>query len=185
MARVTRSPPKPKPKYLHEVRVGHEAAEQAWLWEHVERIAGPRGFRKRTPFWAYTIVAFAAKEQADELALIVRRYREAEERRVARQWPCPVRARYEEAAASQHAIIWGLSTGIIRDVVRTYRQERRDCSTHGHPNWVASDVILAAAPSIDRDRARKMVDAMLAWVIARHATWFWAGLQGDQIINKY
>ena len=30
-----------------------------------------------------------------------------------------------------------------------------------------------------------MVDAMLACIIARHQTWFWTGLQGDQIINRY
>jgi len=66
-----------------------------------------------------------------------------------------VRLQYEEAAKTQHAVIWGLSTGMIREVVRTYRRERRDCSTHGHPNWVASGVILAAAPYIDRDRARR------------------------------
>ncbi len=62
--RITRPAPKPKAKFMHEVRVGHEAAEQSWLWQHVERIAGPRSFRKRTPFWAYTIVAFTTKEQA-------------------------------------------------------------------------------------------------------------------------
>lgn len=94
-----------------------------------------------------------------------------------------MRVRYEEAALAQHAIIWGLSTGIIRDVVRTYRRERRDCTTHGLPNWIASDVILAAAPSIGRDRARAMVDAMLSWTIARHETWFWAGLQGDRALK--
>jgi len=30
-----------------------------------------------------------------------------------------------------------------------------------------------------------MVDAMLAWVIARHGKWFWCGLQGDRVINRY
>jgi hypothetical protein len=91
-----------------------------------------------------------------------------EELREARQRPCPVHVRYEEAARCQHAVIWGLSTGIIRDVVRTYRQERRDCSTHGSPNLKAADIILAVAPSIARERAREMVDAMLAWKIAQH-----------------
>jgi hypothetical protein len=90
-----------------------------------------------------------------------------------------VRLQYEEAAKTQHAVIWGLSTGIIREVVRTYRKERRDCSTHGHPNWVA------AAPAIDRDRAREMVDQMLIWVIARHGPWFWTGLQGERTLRLY
>jgi len=43
---------------------------------------------------------------------------------------------------------------------------------------------LATAPAIGTDKAREMVDAMLAWVIARHASWFWRGLQGDQVINR-
>jgi hypothetical protein len=30
-----------------------------------------------------------------------------------------------------------------------------------------------------------MVDAMLAWRIARHGAWFWNGLAGDRIINRY
>jgi hypothetical protein len=60
-----------------------------------------------------------------------------------------------------------------------------DCSTHGHPNMVAAEIILAVAPSISRERAREMVDAMLAWTIARYGAWFWTGLQGDRTINRY
>jgi hypothetical protein len=25
----------------------------------------------------------------------------------------------------------------------------------------------------------------LAWTIARHGEWFWTGLQGDRLINRY
>jgi hypothetical protein len=46
-------------------------------------------------------------------------------------------------------------------------------------------VILTAAPEIDRDRAREMVDQMLAWVIARHGDWFWTGLQGERTFKLY
>ena len=185
MGRVTRSPPKPKPKYLHEVRVGRDCVDQAWIWEAAARIAGPIGYKRRSPFWAYTIIAFDMPEKAAEMDSRLQRWRRDEELRERRKRPCPVRARYEEAAAAQYAIIWGLSTGIIREVVRTYRCERSDCSSHGHPNMEAAKVILAAAPSIDPDRARDMVDAMLACVIARHGDWFWTGLQGDRIINRY
>jgi hypothetical protein len=185
MGRATRYPPKPKPKYLHEVRVGHGEVDQAWIWKEAERVGGLTGYRKRSPFWAFTIVAFDAPEKAAELERHLRRWRDEEELHEARKRPCPVRVRYEEAELGQYAVIWGLSTGIIRDVVQTYRRERVDCSSHGHPNWIAADVILAAAPSIGRDKARKMVDAMLAWVIARHASWFWTGLQGDRTINHY
>jgi hypothetical protein len=66
-----------------------------------------------------------------------------------------------------------------------YRRERADCSTHGYPNMVAARVIVAAAPAIDIDRAREMVDQMLAWVIARHGAWFWAGLQGERTLRLY
>jgi hypothetical protein len=50
---------------------------------------------------------------------------------------------------------------------------------------VAAEIILAVAPSISRERAREMVDAMLAWTIARYGAWFWTGLQGDRTINRY
>ena len=69
--------------------------------------------------------------------------------------------------------------------MQTYRQERADCSTHGYPNMVAARVIVAAAPAIDIDRAREMVDQMLAWVIARHGEWFWTGLQGERTLKLY
>lgn len=185
MGPITRPSRKARPKFVHEVRVGHQDVDQPWLAELLGRIAGPTGFRKRRPFWAYTIFSFVRKEQAAELERHLRDRRELQARIEARKRPCPVRLRYEEAAHAQHAVIWGLSTGLMREVVRTYRRARRDCSTHGHPNWVASNVILAAAPSIDRDRAREMVDQMLAWVIARHGAWFWTGLQGDHTLKLY
>lgn len=183
--RNTRYPPKPKPTFLHEVNVRHDEADQAWLRDYVAHIAGPIGFKTRKPNWGVRVLQFDTREKAESFSRRLRRWRHEEALREIRKRPCPRRIRYEAAALAQHAVIWGLSTGIIREVVRVYRTARSDCSTHGMPNWVASNVILTAAPSIDRDRARKMVDAMLAWVIGRHGTWFWTGLQGEQIINKY
>jgi hypothetical protein len=185
MGRITRYPSKAKTKYLHEVRVGSYTVDQTWLWQEVERIAGHAGYAKRSPFWACTIVAFETKEKADKLAYQVRERRGYEERLEAKKRPCPVRVRYEEAALAQHAVIWGLSTGLIRDVVQVYRRERSDCSTHGLPRSIAAEVILAKAPAIGTDKAREMVDAMLAWVIARHGTWFWTGLQGERTLKLY
>jgi hypothetical protein len=182
MERVTRHPPNPKLKYLHEVTVKHTETGQAWIWEKAACIAGPMGYKRRTPFWAITIIAFDT-EKAATLKGLLRRWRYDEELREARRWPCPVRVRYEEAALAQYAVVWGLSTSIIRDVVRVYRRERSDCSTHGLPRSIAAEVILAKAPAIDTDKAREMVDAMLAWVIARHAGWFWTGPQGERTIN--
>jgi hypothetical protein len=45
--------------------------------------------------------------------------------------------------------------------VWAYRHARSDCSTHGLPS-IAVDVILARAPESGTDKAREMVDAMLA-----------------------
>jgi hypothetical protein len=185
LGRVTRHPKKPKLKFVYEIRVSHTNRNQLWFLELLARVAGPSGYKKRTPFWAYTIFAFVREEQARELELYVGRRLEFEKRAEARKRACPVAVRYEEAALAQYAVIWGLSTGLIRDVVRTYRRERRDCSSHGHPNMEAAEVIRAAAPAIDIEKARRMVDAMLAWVIERHGSWFWTGLQGDRSINRY
>jgi len=165
VGRITRARPRPKRTFVHEVQVGHCEVDQSWLAELLARIAGPNGYKKRTPFWAYTIFSFARQEQADEMRLHVGRHREVAAKLEAKSRPCPVAARYEEAAFAQYAVIWGLSTGLMRDVVRTYRRERGDCSTHGMPRAVAAEVITKAVPAIDVERARKMVDAMLARVI--------------------
>jgi hypothetical protein len=170
---------------VHEVRVGCREVDQPWLAELLERVAGTSGYKKRTPFWAVTIFSFVHKEQADRLEREIRDRRWLKDRLEARARACPVAVRYEEAARAQHAVIWGLSTGIIREVVRVYRRERSDCSTHGYPNMVAARAIVAAAPAIDIDRAREMVDQMLAWVIARHGEWFWTGLQGERTLKLY
>jgi hypothetical protein len=182
---ITRPRPKSKPKFVHEVRVGHQHVDQPWLAELLVHIARANGFKKRTPFWAYTVFSFAHKEQADRLDREIRDRRQYEAWEEARKRPCPVRARYEEAARAQHALIWGMSTGIIRDVVRVYRRERADCSTHGYPNTVAARVIIAAVPATDLDRAREMVDQILVWVIARHGEWFWTGLHGERTLKLY
>ena len=184
MGRITRPPSKAKAKFVHEVQVSRAEVDKPWLNELLARIAGPNGYRKRTPFWAYTIFSFVHQGQADEMRLYVGRHREVAAKLEAKSRPCPVAIKYEEAALAQYAVIWGLSTGLMREVVRTYRRERRDCSTHGMPRAVAAEVITAAAPAIDVEKARKMVDAMLAWVISRHGAWFWTGLQGDRLINR-
>jgi hypothetical protein len=183
--RGSHQPSAPEGKFVHEVRVGCREVDQPWLAELLAQIAGDNGFKKRTPFWAYTIFSFVHQEQADRLERRLRDRRELQARIEARARPCPVRIQYDEAARAQHAVIWGLSTGVVREVVRTYRRERADCSTHGYPNMVAARVIVAAAPAIDIDRAREMVDQMLAWVIARHGSWFWTGLQGDHDLKLY
>jgi hypothetical protein len=185
VGRISRPRPKPKPKFVHEVRVGCREVDQLWLAELLAVVAGDNGFKKRTPFWAYTIFSFVHQEQADRLEREIQDRRRLRDRLEAKARPCPVAARYEEAARAQHAVIWGRSTGIMREVVRAYRQERRECSTHGYPNMVAARVIVAAAPAIGIDRAREMVDQMLAWTISRHGSWFWTGLQGDCLINRY
>jgi len=185
VGRISRPRPKPRPKFVHDVSVGCREVDQPWLAEPLVQIAGANGFKKRTPFWAYTIFSFVHKEQADRLEREIQDRRWLRDRLEAKARPCPVAVRYEEAVRAQHAVIWGLSTGVIREVVRTYRRERADCSTHGYPNMVAARVIVAAAPAIDIDRAREMVDQLLAWVIARHGAWFWTGLQGERTLKLH
>jgi hypothetical protein len=85
----------------------------------------------------------------------------------------------------QHGISWGLSTGHIRPIVQAYRQGRLECSTHESPNWQATEVLLGVCPSIDFDRGRKIVDAMLVYIEARHRDWFWKGLQGKRQIVSF
>jgi len=75
MGRVTRYSQKPKPKYLHAVTVKHSEAGQAWIWEQAARIGGPLGYKRRSPFWAITIIAFDSREKAAELESLLRRWR--------------------------------------------------------------------------------------------------------------
>ena len=91
MGPISRPTPKTKPKFVHEVRVGHQDVDQPWLAELLRRIAGPTGFRKRRPFWAYKIFSFARKEQAEMLERHLRERRELQARLEARARPCAVR----------------------------------------------------------------------------------------------
>ena len=99
--------------------------------------------------------------------------------------PCPIAIRYAEAALRQHAVVWGLSTGHIRPIVQAYRRARLDCSTHEMPNARATEMLGGFGPSIDFDRGRQMVDAMLVYIEARHRDWFWKGLQGNRQIASF
>jgi hypothetical protein len=57
--------------------VGHWKVDQPWLVELVARVAGRDSFKKRTPFWPYTILSFVHQEQAAEMRLYLGRHREA------------------------------------------------------------------------------------------------------------
>jgi hypothetical protein len=93
VGRITRPRLKPKPKFVHEVRVGHQEIDQQWLAELLARVAGANGFKKRTPFWAYTVFSFVHKEQADQIERELCDRRELQARREAKARPCPVRPR--------------------------------------------------------------------------------------------
>lgn len=185
VGRITRSPPKPKPKYLHEVTLGRGEADQAWIWEEAARIASFAGYKKRPRSWASTIVAFDTLEKAAALKRRLDRWRHEQERAKDRLLPCAVNARYREAALRQHAVIWGLSTGHIRPIVQAYRRGRLECSSHGAPNWAATEVLAGICPGIDFERGRRMVDAMLVYIEARHRDWFWKGLQGNESVGGF
>ena len=79
MGRITRYPPKPTPKYLHDVTVLHTEGDQAWIWEEAARLAGAMGYKTRKPCWATTLVAFDTREKADELRRGLRRWRHEQE----------------------------------------------------------------------------------------------------------
>jgi len=180
--RITRGPP----KFPHETRVAHRGkwkTHQAELWAVVASIAGYAGYWKHSPFWAFTVVAFDTPEKAAELGRWLRKVDFEGDQHDRRREPCRSRAQYKRAAAAQYAVIWGLSTGTILDVVSTYRLYRRDCSSHGMPNWEAAEVIIRRTPTIDREKARQMVDYMLEWTIRHHGAWFWEGLQGDRTLR--
>jgi hypothetical protein len=113
-----------KAKFVHEVRVGHWEVDKPWLAELLDRIAGPNGYKKQTPFWAYTVFSFVHREQADEMRLYVGRHREAAAKLEAKRRPCPVAIRYEQAALAQYAVICGLSTGLTRLVAVPDRRNR-------------------------------------------------------------
>jgi hypothetical protein len=146
VGRITRCPPKPKLKFVREVRVRRGEIDQPWFPRTARQRCHGNGLQEAHPILGLHGLLVRREEQADEMELYLGRSRETEERRQAKARPCPVAVRYEEAVRAQHAVIWGLSTGIIRDVVRTYRRERRACSSHGHPNMVAAKAILDAAP---------------------------------------
>jgi hypothetical protein len=99
--------------------------------------------------------------------------------------------KYREAALSQYAIIWGLSTGIIKDVVRAYRRSRYECSSHGVANMEAALVIVARCPHLDHsdwdgiERARDLAEYMLVHYEQRHRKWFWNGLEGEAHIVPF
>jgi hypothetical protein len=185
MGRVTRSPPKPGLKYEHAVSVSQWGAVDGWVWPEAERAAGIAGYQVETRGWASTRILFDTQAKADEFRYRLKRHREEVERAELRKRPCPVRVAYEKASLGQHAVIWSLSTGIIRDVVQAYRRARLDCTAHGTANFAAAKVIVARCPWMDHngweghERARDMAEHMLVYIEARHRDWFWRGPQGE------
>ena len=185
MGRITRLPPKPKPSYPHEVTLGRGEADEGWIWDQATRVGSFTGYKRRRRSWSSTIVSFDTPEKAAALKSRLQRWRHEREMAKDRLYPCPVGVRYRAAALGQHGVLWGLATGHIRPIVQAYRQARADCSSHGMPNWKATEVLVGLCPSIDFERGRKMVDAMLFYVEARHRAWFWKGLQGDRTASSF
>ena len=182
MSRITKPPPRPKVKHAHEVRVAHTgkwSARQDDLWTEVQRVAGYEGFKTKEPFWGCTAIYFDTAEKASVLRHWLRdcRFEQTPEKRK-RVDP------YDEVVFAQYSVIWGLASGVMPEMIRVYRLHRSKCTTHGSPNWAASSVVMQAAPGLSRDDARKMVDAMLAYVIARDSLW-WDGFDGPHQIKQY
>lgn len=184
MGRITRPPKPAKIKYEHGVGVSWKGEVDEWVWPEAERVAGVMGYRTRPRGWHGTTIYFDSKEKADEFSARLWRYRQDVEQAKERLRPCPVAAGYRRAALGLHAVCWGLSTGIIKDVVRAYRRARSECSSHGMANYAAARVIIARCPHMDHDgldghdRARDLAEHMLVYYEARHRAWFWDGLEG-------
>jgi hypothetical protein len=53
------------------------------------------------------------------------------------------------------------------------------------PNSKATEVLAGFGPSINFDRGRRMVDAMLVYIEERHRDWFWKGLQSDHQVGSF
>jgi len=68
---IIRQPPKPRLTFAHEVRVGHQEVDEPLACRAARPDRRPNGYKKRTPFWAYTIFAFARQEQHHETRLSV------------------------------------------------------------------------------------------------------------------
>jgi len=188
MGRITRSPPKPKPKFVHEMRVSAVDADEPWIWEEAAHIGGLMGYKRRGR-WPSIAVLFDTPEKAEEFRRrkeLWQREREAARNRLR---PCPIALKYEAAALGLHAVVWGLSTGIIRDVVQAYRRARYDCSSHGVANFAAALVIVERCRWLDtdagRDRARNMAEHMLVYIEKRHRDWFWRGLEGEHHLYAF
>jgi hypothetical protein len=120
MGRITRTPPKPKPEYPHEVTVLHTEVDEVLIWDEATRIGGIIGYKQRSRSWAATVVSFDAKEKADRLMRKLRRWRQEQELAERCRRPCPVAIRYAEAALRQHGVVWGRSTGHIMPIVQAY-----------------------------------------------------------------
>ncbi|HTR86221.1 MAG TPA: hypothetical protein VMI56_17185 [Reyranella sp.] len=189
MGRITRHPQKPGPKHGHAVDVAEWGHVDEWIWPEAERVAGVMGYQVKKRGWASTRILFDTIEKAREFADRLERHRHDVEIVEARRRPCPIRTRYDQAALGLHAVTWGLSTGVIRDVVQAYRRTRRDCSSHGVANSAAAKVIIERCPHLDtyagRERARDMAEHMLVYVEVRHRDWFWRGLEGDHHLYAF
>ena len=83
-------------------------------------------------------------------------------------------------------LCWKQSRRIeARPIVQAYRRARTDCSSHDSPNYRATEDLVKFALTIDFDRGRAMVDAMMFYIEARHRDWFWKGLQGDRTASSF
>jgi hypothetical protein len=190
VGRITRHPPKPKPKYVHAVNVDIWEAEDPWIWDEVKRIGGLLGYRTRKPNWGCRVLAFDTPEKEQQMRRLLARWRHERYLLELRRQPCRIATAYERAALGQHAVLWGLSTGVIADVVAAYREAWRGCSAHGPANWEAVEAIdrrfphLTATPA-GFDRAREMIDFMLVYAEARDRDGFWCGLEGEHTLYAF
>jgi hypothetical protein len=174
----------PELSYRYPVYVSMWPRTEACARAATSRLAGNAGCFIESRGWRGTTIWFDTAEKAEEFSRLQAEWREAWVAAHPRQPVHPLDARYRKAALAHHAIVWGLSSGVLRDVVRAYRRSRYECSSHGVANFAAALTIVARCPHLDHsdwggiERARTLAEYMLIYVEARHRAWFWKDLEG-------
>lgn len=185
MGRVTRSPPKPKPRYLFTCNVAHCGVKwtthQAELWAAVAGIAGADGFKEGRSTWISTAVHFTTQDQVNALRHWIR----AEEFEKGAYVAPPQRDPAELASERWLALEWAIVTDQIQPIAIAYRAAKLDGWTPAPANAAASYAVLATRPDLTPDEARKIAHFIIEWVDDSHHEWLWRGIEGDRSLEGY
>jgi hypothetical protein len=126
--------------------------------------------------------------KAEDFRVSIFRWQHDERRRKERESgrPCPYKVKYDTAVICQYAVIWSLQRDTsgrsfrLTDglAVTAARTDRRNSAE-------ATRMLVEVCPTIQLDRGREMVDAMLVYIEPQHRDWFWRGMQGDRHAHSF